>query len=104
MTPDWIWALVVPLVAVVGLSLFAWTQSRSETLLRQCAARNGYRLLNFERRTLFRGPFFLLTSQRQTVYHVTVQTSDGQTRHAYTRLGGWFTGLLSDDVDVEWDD
>jgi hypothetical protein len=98
---NWLWVLAG---IIIGAALLAWTQNRSEVLIRRWAARNGYRLVDFERRALFRGPFFLFTSQGQTVYRVTVQMPDGKTRNGYTRLGGWFTGLISDDVAVAWDD
>ena len=50
------------------------------------------------------GPFFLTTSEGQMVYYVTVEDRDGRVRRARVHCGGWFLGMMSDHVDVEWVD
>ena len=42
-------------------------------------------------------------SQRM-IYYVTVRDSAGRTRHAWVRCGGYFLGMLSDNMDVRWED
>jgi hypothetical protein len=35
---------------------------------------------------------------------VTVKDHRGRVRRAWVRCGGWFLGMMSDHMDVEWDD
>ncbi len=90
-------------VVFVGLMMW-WHYSRSDSLLRQWASRNGYRLVSQEYRYLLRGPFFWTTSRGQTVYRVTVEDEGGNLRSGWVRCGGWFLGLLSENVEACWDD
>ena len=77
--------------------------AKASSILGNWAAQNGYRLIESERTTFFRGPFSFRTSKSQVVYRFVVEDSAG-TRHAgYARVGGWFMGTLSDQVDIEWD-
>lgn len=94
---------VVPFLAIVVLGV-AWHFGRSSSLLEGWARKNGYRIIDKEYRTFFRGPFFWTTGKDQTVYHVTVEDQHGRRRSGFVRCGGWFLGLLSDNVEVRWDD
>jgi hypothetical protein len=94
---------VVAVVAAVVLSL-VWHFGRSESLVQRWAECNGYRLINHEYCWFYKGPFFWTTSKNQTVYRVTVEDGTGYQRTAWVRCGGWFLGLMSDHVDVRWDD
>ena len=49
-------------------------------------------------------PFFWTTSKTQVVYRIVVSDAAGQQRSGYARVGGFMTGLLSEKVDVRWDD
>ncbi len=89
---------------IFGFVMIAWHFSRSRSLLEQWAAANGYRIISAQYRNLVRGPFFWTTSKGQTVYRVTVEDADGRQRDGWVRCGGWFLGLLSDRVQVRWDD
>lgn len=91
-------------VAAIAIVMWLWGKSRSRSMLEQWAAMNGVRLLDAEARGLFRGPFFWTTSKSQTVYRITVQYPDGAVRQGYARCGGWLLGLLSDNVEVRWDE
>ena len=95
--------LVVAFVVLAILSI-AWTSSRSHSLIDQWAAENGYRVVSAEQRWLQRGPFFWTTSKGQTVYRVTIEDVAGRQRSGYVRCGSWMGGLLSDKVQVRWDD
>jgi hypothetical protein len=96
--------LLVAVVVVIGSVTLVWHFSRSGFLLRQWAEQNGYQLIDQEYRTFFRGPFFMTTAKGQTVYYVTVEDRVGRRRKGWVRCGGWFLGLLSDNVEVLWDD
>ena len=84
--------------------LWAWHFRRSRDILRRWADENGYELVSVERRFVFRGPFWWRTAKGQEVFYVVVRDSAGHCRNAHVRVGGWFTGLLSDQVSCEWED
>jgi hypothetical protein len=86
---------------ILGL---VWHFGRSSSLLHQWAARNGYHLIRQEYRTFFKGPFFWTSTKGQTVYYVVVEDARGNKRSGWVRCGGWWLGLLSDNVEVRWDD
>jgi hypothetical protein len=95
--------VVLGCLAIFVLTL-VWHFSRSHSMLQRWADRNGYHIINRHYRHLFKGPFFWTSSRRQTVYSVTVVDQHGRRRTGWVRCGGWFLGLLSDHVDVRWDD
>lgn len=96
--------ILVLLVVIFAIVMVTWHFSRSNSLLQQWAEQNGYRVVHQEYRTFFKGPFFWTSSKNQTVYYVTVEDAHGQQRKGWVRCGGWFLGLLSDNVDVAWDE
>ena len=95
---------IVAAFVIFAVFMLAWHFSRSRSLLEPWAAENGYRIVESSYRNLVRGPFFWTTSKGQTVYRVTVEDESGRRRSGWVRCGGWFLGLLSDRVDVRWDD
>jgi hypothetical protein len=99
-----VWAalIIVGFFAVVLLGM--WHYSRGRQLLEGWAGRQGLDLVDVEVRFLRRGPFFWTTSNGQLVYYVSLRDGSGEIRRAWVRCGGWFFGMLSDNVDVRWDD
>jgi hypothetical protein len=100
---------LLPVLAVVAVAVLAgltlwWHFSRSGSLLDQWAERSGYRIVSREYRNVVTGPFFWTSSEGQTVYRVTVEDRQGNRRSGWARCGGFFFGLLSDKVEVRWDD
>jgi hypothetical protein len=94
---------VFAFVAFVAATMF-WHFSRSRQILEDWASSNGYKIVSSEYRTFFKGPFFWTSSKGQTVYYVTVETADGQTKTGWVRCGGWFIGLFSDRAEVRWEE
>lgn len=90
-------------VCIAGGS-FWWHMKRSRDLLNMWADENGLRVVDSERRYMRRGPFFWTTGKGQEVFYVTVQDQSGQARNAYVRCGGFWFGLLSNNVDVRWEE
>jgi hypothetical protein len=90
-------------VAVLIFLALWWHFGRSSSLLHQWAAKNGYRIVRQEYRYFFKGPFFWTSSKGQTVYYVVVEDSGGTRRSGWVRCGGWWLGLVSDNVEVRWD-
>lgn len=94
--------MVVAMLLLVATSI-AWHSHRSRSVLERWAERNGYRIIDADYRNFFRGPFFWTSSKGQTVYRVTVQAK-GVVRNGWVRCGSWWLGLLSDQVEVRWDE
>jgi hypothetical protein len=66
------------------------------------AAANGHRILRCEYRWLARGPFSWFTSYAQAVYAVVLETPDGAQRACWVRVGDFFIGMLSSQIQVLW--
>ena len=96
--------LLMFIVFGIAIASLVWQTTRSRELLDQWAQREGFQLLAVERRYMRRGPFFWTTSKGQEVFFVQVlDLQSGQVRPAWVRVGGWWRGLLSDQVDVRWE-
>lgn len=97
---------ILMVLVVVGFAVLSmvWHFSRSNTVLEQWAADNGFELLSSEYCHFMRGPFFWTTSKGQTVYYVKVRTRSGHVRTGWVRCGGFFLGLWSDAAEVRWED
>ena len=99
-------AILLPLLFllfVVAVASIAWSYSRADDLLHRWVSSNGYQLLHKEQRSLRTGPYFWRHSRGQLVYYVTITDHTGGRRSAYVRLGSWWAGLWSEDIDVIWD-
>jgi hypothetical protein len=96
--------LMIPLIMLVAAFSFCWHFRRSRSVLDQWAEKNGFEILHSEYRHLFKGPFTLWSSKDQTVYRVRVRDREGTERSGWVRCGGWFLGLMSDRIEVKWDD
>lgn len=100
-------ALVILLFIVMFVfSIVMWIRRMSiaQDRVDQWAQQNGYEIISRQRRTMFRGPFWLTTSKSQEVYEITVRDRDGNQREGYVRVGGMFLGMMSDNLEVRWKD
>jgi hypothetical protein len=93
---------------LIGFSVLAifgtiWHYTRAASILEKWAYNHRLRILRREYRYFFRGPFTWFTGKSQVVYYVTVENRNGEVRTAWVRCGGYFLGLWSDHVDVEWE-
>jgi hypothetical protein len=91
------------IVVVFALGVY-WHFGRSHSLIHLWAERNGYRLLESNYCWFFKGPFFWTSSKGQTVYRVSVQDQRGHRRTGWVRCGSWMLGLLSENVEVRWEE
>lgn len=96
--------LLVLSFVIVAVFAVVWHYSRGSSLLEQWARRNGYRILSQDYCHFFKGPFFWTSTKDQVVYYVTVEDEEGRQRNGWVRCGGYFLGLLSDNVEVRWED
>jgi hypothetical protein len=101
---DFVAVFAIVGVVIVMIASWTWTINRSRSMLDQWAAENGLSILQAEMRFLRLGPFFFRHARGQTVHYVTVRDVAGSIRHAYVRCGGWFAGLISNTVNVKWED
>ncbi|HEX5269085.1 MAG TPA: hypothetical protein VFW33_01295 [Gemmataceae bacterium] len=100
------WVIVPVLVVVVGIAILSWSWrgGRADDLVTGWAEKNGYRVVDCSYCWFWKGPFVLTTSKSQMVYYVTFEDAGGRRRRAYVRCGGWFMGMMSDNVEVAWVD
>ena len=92
--------LLFVVVACFAIMFSVMRYDKGRQLLEDWARDNGYTLIECQRRTLFRGPYFLTTSKSQLVYQIVVEDAAGVRRSGYARVGGYMLGMLSDKVDV----
>jgi hypothetical protein len=91
-------------IAAIAIAFSFMRFAKANSVLEEWARENGYSLISAERKSLFRGPFFFTSSKSQLVYYISVEDAAGNRRSGYARVGGYMVGLLSDRVDVRWDD
>lgn len=92
-------------VALLVASIFITLnrRGRAEEMIDRWASSNGLRILDRQVCRFWKGPFIWTASKSQMVFYVSVEDDAGETHNAYVRVGGWVIGLLSDRVDVEWE-
>ncbi len=103
--------LLLGVVLFVGFIAFAvlnvvWFFRRSGRMLDQHLLGRGYRVVERQYRWFARGPFFWTTTKGQAVYRYTAEdlAEPGRLRRGWARCGGFFFGLLTNRVDLRWDD
>ncbi|QEH35738.1 hypothetical protein OJF2_42950 [Aquisphaera giovannonii] len=89
--------------AVVVINVTSWQSRRLRGILEAWADRNGFELLDADRRYDSRGPFTWDLSGQGYVYRVKVRSKEG-VRTGWLRCGGPFPAILSDRVEVRWDE
>jgi len=93
--------IIIPLAGgliVLAIVREAGRRARGRQLIDSWASENGVTLLSCQRRTFFRGPFFF-SAERTLVYYLTVRDGQGRTRHAWAKIGGFFSAPIS----VRWE-
>ena len=88
----------------LGVYMFRWQHAKGDALLREWAARQHLRVLESEPANPPRtGPMDRNAANKQIVYRIKVEDESGHVRRGTVRVGTAATGVLSDDVNVEWD-
>lgn len=96
---------ILGILAVIGLITWfniAWF-AKAKQLIRQWASDNHYNVVSIEYRLFRKGPFTWNSSKGQLVYFVSLSTTDGP-RKAFIRCGSFWAGMLSDNVEVVWEE
>jgi hypothetical protein len=94
--------IVLVFLAIVALILLIWERRRVNKIVEEWVRSNSFTLLRLEHRYLRKGPYFWAASKSQEVVFVKVRDNFGQERSAYLRIGGFFSGVMSDNIDVTW--
>lgn len=95
--------LFVVLIVALAIAATIAQNARARSMLTAWAARERLTLVSSERCWFWLGPFWLRSGKDNVVYRVTVRDEDGRMRRGYVRCGGFFLGMWSDAVAVEWD-
>jgi len=99
LTPRVFWLFFV--IAVIWYPIFR--TRRVHTLLSGWSAECGFEIIRSRWAGYRLRPFPLAWFGNQTVYWLLVRDRDGQEHTCWLKLGAFFTGLLSDNVEVRWE-
>lgn len=92
-------------VLLLGMAFYwVWYFPRTRSLMRHWATRNGFEIIDLKHRWIFKGPYFWNHSRCQPVFRVRVRDRHGNERAGWVRCGGWFTGVITDEATVIWDE
>ena len=91
-------------VLALGVYMYRWQYAKGQELLRAWADKEHLRLLESEvANPPGTGPMNRNASNKQIVYRIRAADASGQVRRGTVRVGSAGTGVISDDVQVEWD-
>lgn len=91
-------------VLVFAFWMIRWQYSKADRMLENWAAQNNYNLIKKQDANFGDGPLGRRGAKTQVKYRVKVEDANGQKKTGIVYLGGENTGVLSDEVRVEWDD
>ena len=95
--------IIIVLAVPINIAFTVWHYRRANNLLEDWAARNDYCIIHKEYRWFCRGPFFWFTSNGQIVFRIEVVDSDDQRQDAFVRVGSYWLGMWSKNMEVSWD-
>jgi len=91
-------------VLALGVYMYRWQYKKGQERLRAWADQQHLRLLESEvANPPGTGPMNRNASNKQIVYRIRAADASGQVRRGTVRVGSAGTGVISDDVQVEWD-
>jgi len=101
--PFWLW--LMPVAALIfGFVIYRWHIWRGRSALQQWASTKRFEILE-SKRCFFCGAFpWWTTSQKQTVFFVTVRDDSGRERSGWLRFGDWLGGGYKHEPDIIWRD
>lgn len=84
--------------------MLRWQFSKARRMLENWAAQNKYKLIEKQNANFNDGPLGWRGAKTYVKYRVKVRDTDGKTKTGIVYLGGENTGVLSNEIKVEWDD
>lgn len=88
---------------VFAFWMIRWQYSKADRLLETWAARNNYELIEKQDANFGDGPMGRRGSKTYVKYRIKVKDDNGNIKTGIVFLGNENTGVLSDEVRVEWD-
>lgn len=98
--------LEILLAAATIIIVMIWVAlrlKRADQIIAEWACDKDFRLISTQGPNSFGSPFRWRSSLLQLVYYVTVKDIEGRERSAWLRLGNWSSGLISPEIEVEWE-
>jgi hypothetical protein len=96
--------VVFGLVGAYGWWVIKWQYKKADRLLENWARQNGFTILRKERANPWRtGPGVLYAKNTQVIYRVVAQDAEGKKKTGLVKIGSPTFGVLSDEVEAEWD-
>ena len=90
-------------VLLFGWWMLRWQYSKADSMLENWATQNNYQILEKTDANEGDGPMGRRGSNTYVKYRIKVKTADGGTKTGIITLGSERTGVLSDEVKVDWD-
>ncbi|HEY3321603.1 MAG TPA: hypothetical protein VGP72_14130 [Planctomycetota bacterium] len=101
---DIFYAILIGALCLGGLLYYRlWEQKEAYRRLLRWADGNEYKLETAVPRRFNERPAFMSSSVLQVVFHVRLRAPGIGPREGWVRMGGYFSGLLSDTIDVFWE-
>jgi hypothetical protein len=99
--PFWFWLMPVAVI-IFGFFIHRWHIRRGRSALERWALAKRFEILQ-SKRCFFCGAFpWWTTTQKQTVFFVTVRDDSGRERSGWLRFGDWLGGGYKDEPDIIW--
>ena len=90
-------------ILFLGIWMVRWQYSKADRLLEDWAAHNGYKLLEKENANFGDGPLGRRGAKTYVKYCIKAEDVNGRMKTGIAYLGSENTGVLSDEVKIEWD-
>ncbi len=96
---------ILPAIIFIILLTIFMTYHKNSGLkeVERWAKKEGLEILSSEYRWVKRGPYFIASSNQQRIFYVTVRDKSGNIKRCWVKVGGFFLGLLSDNIYISWE-
>jgi hypothetical protein len=103
--PILIIVVVFALVGAFGWWMYQWQYEKADRLLENWARQNSFTVLSKERANPpGTGPAVRYARNTQVIYRIVVQDAEGKKNMGLVKIGNPTIGVLSDEVEAEWDE
>jgi hypothetical protein len=92
------------LLLILGLAYDRYRIGIARRMVETWALQNRFHVTTLKRCFYFNDPSFLMRSNVQFVFKISVEDEEGKVRTGWIRCGHWFLGLVRDQVTIFWDE
>jgi hypothetical protein len=96
----WVFCLIASAAVIIPI----FRIRRAHTLLLAWRVANGYEIISRKWAGFRVGPFPLAALGHQAVYRLLVRDREGKEHICWIKLGDFVVGLLSNEVEVKWEE